>query len=111
MRQVKMSATSKDFHKLGKDSAAKKYRGILAKVKAQNEDVEKNHQAELQKYSISDQMELLDVMEQKGVSNFNIKEEKERLKEDLHLAEEKWSAIEVLHVDWYKLGESWMAKP
>ncbi|KAL0796485.1 hypothetical protein Bca101_067862 [Brassica carinata] len=46
-----------------------------------------------------------------GVSYLNIKEEKERLEEELHLAEEKWSAIKVPHVDWYKMGESWMAKP
>ncbi|KAG2304576.1 hypothetical protein Bca52824_033227 [Brassica carinata] len=106
-----MSGTAQDFHKLGKESATKKYRGILLKAKAQNEDIDKKHQAELRKYSILDQMELFDVMAQKGVSYLNIKEEKERLEEELHLAEEKWSAIKVPHVDWYKMGESWMAKP
>ena len=65
-----MSGTAKYFHKLGKESATKKYRGILHQVKTQNEDIEKKHQAELQKYSISDQMELLDLMAQKGVSYF-----------------------------------------
>ncbi|KAL0796197.1 hypothetical protein Bca101_067574 [Brassica carinata] len=99
------------FTSWGKNQPLKKYRGILLKVKAQNEDIEKKHLTELRKYSISDQMELLDVMAQKGVSYFNIKEKKERLEEELHLAEEKWSAIKVPHVDWYKMGESSMAKP
>ncbi|KAL0713523.1 hypothetical protein Bca4012_020501 [Brassica carinata] len=63
---VKLSGTAEDFHKLGKSSTTKHYRGILLKVKAQDEDIEKKHQAELEKYSISDQMELLDVMAQKG---------------------------------------------
>ncbi|KAG2310738.1 hypothetical protein Bca52824_022295 [Brassica carinata] len=62
-------------------------------VDAQDEENEKKHKEEVDKYSISDQMKLLDGIMQKGVSYFNIKEEKDRLEAELLLA------------------ESWMAKP
>ncbi|KAL0729157.1 hypothetical protein Bca4012_025250 [Brassica carinata] len=90
---VKMSGTAQDIYKKGKSAATEQYRAILRMVDAQDEENEKKHKEEVDKYSISDQMKLLDGIMQKGVSYFNIKEEKDRLEAELLLA------------------ESWMAKP
>ncbi|KAG2298932.1 hypothetical protein Bca4012_010484 [Brassica carinata] len=106
-----MSGATQDIYMMGKTEATECYRAILRMVKTHDEKTEKKHQVEVEKYSISDQIKFLDGIMQKGVSYFNIKEEKNRIEAELLLAEEKLSTIKGPHVDWYRIGESWMAKP
>ncbi|KAF2581745.1 hypothetical protein F2Q68_00002006 [Brassica cretica] len=72
---------------------------------------EKRHVAEIEKYSISDQIRLLDEIMGKGLSYFNIKEEKDRIEVNILFAEEKLRTIKVLYIYWEKLGESFISKP
>ncbi|KAG2295769.1 hypothetical protein Bca52824_042438 [Brassica carinata] len=72
---------------------------------------EKRHVAEIEKYSISDQIRLLDEIMEKGLSYFNIKEEKDRIEANILFAEEKLRTIKVLYIYWEKLGESFISKP
>ncbi|CAH8362964.1 unnamed protein product [Eruca vesicaria subsp. sativa] len=60
MSQVKMFGTTKDIYKMGKSETTEHYRAILRMVKAQYEETEKRHKAEVKKYPIAVQMELLD---------------------------------------------------
>lgn len=71
----------------------------------------KRHSAEIEKYSISDQIELLDEIMEKGVSYFNIKKENDTLSAELLLSEEKLTTIKVSYINWDKLGKSFMSKP
>ncbi|CAN6816127.1 unnamed protein product [Brassica oleracea] len=72
---------------------------------------EKRHVAEIEKYSISDQIRLLDEIMEKGLSYFNIKEEKDRIEVNILFAEEKLRTIKVMYIYWEKLGESFISKP
>lgn len=71
----------------------------------------KRHSAQVELYSFSDQIELLDEMidteggGERGL--FDIQAEKDRLWAKLLCAEEKLKAIKVPYIDWDKLGESW----
>ncbi|CAN6808447.1 unnamed protein product [Brassica oleracea] len=72
---------------------------------------EKRHVAEIEKYSISDKIRLLDEIMEKGLSYFNIKEEKDRIEANILFAEEKLRTIKVPYIYWEKLGESFISKP
>ncbi|KAH0898029.1 hypothetical protein HID58_047597, partial [Brassica napus] len=86
-----------DIYKIGKTAATEHYRAIFQIVKDHDKENNKRHKSEIEKYSISDQIEFLEEIMEKRVSCFNIVEEKDK--------------IEVPYIDWDKLGEPFMSKP
>ncbi|CAN6845553.1 unnamed protein product [Brassica oleracea var. botrytis] len=92
-----MSGTAEDIYKIGKTAATEHYRAIFQIVKDHDKENNKRHKSEIEKHSISDQIEFLEEIMEKRVSCFNIVEEKDK--------------IEVPYIDWDKLGEPFMSKP
>ncbi|KAH0890149.1 hypothetical protein HID58_052578 [Brassica napus] len=102
--ELKELISPQDIYKMEKTTAAEHYWAILHMN-------EKRHVAEIEKYSISDQIRLLDEIMEKGLSYFNIKEEKDRIEVNILFAEEKLRTIKVMYIYWEKLGESFISKP
>lgn len=99
-------SSPKEGFKKGENATRKHYKTILLMVKDQMEAKELRHSAQLEVNSISAQIELLENFEEES---FDFKDEKEKLKTKLLLAEEELSKVKVPYIDWDKLGEAYMS--